>query len=166
MEDRNLKNGELLIVQGQPDENIYRLKKGVIILYFSSHDLKLLDFIREDEFFGFSYLNNHFAPYCAESYGDSSVEIFDKNDLDFWIKNSYNDFLQEGINKVKKRMYESGISSEFDIIPFFRKVDIIDESFFSRFFAYQLVRKAIEYLESQDTLKKIDKGKYVFKDTF
>ncbi len=166
MEDRRLKNGELLFIQGEPDENLYRLKDGSIILYFSFNELKLLDFIKENEFFGFSHFNNNISAYCAESYGESVVEVFSPADSEFWLKNSYELLFNTSLERLRKRIYDPGISSEFDIIPFFKNVKVIDEAFFSRFFAYQLVRKAINYLEDQEAVKKTDRGKYVFKEAF
>jgi hypothetical protein len=154
---------ELIFIQGEPDNYIYRLLEGRVAAYISLKSHILIDIFSPGNIFGMGPFKDGINIFTSEAVGDIKLEIIDfEKEKEYFFEKGYVVTVLQLVNRINDKLNEGGIKTEMDLIPFFRKAEFIDEAFFGRFFPFNLVRKAVEYLEANKEIERKEKGKYIF----
>jgi CRP-like cAMP-binding protein len=84
VESKNFKKGDLILIDGEIQEKLYLVRKGLLMTYFDNDEKrKVIDFAYKNRFAADidSFLNQSKAIYCIECIEESNVESINHDDL-------------------------------------------------------------------------------------
>ncbi|HOO31904.1 MAG TPA: cyclic nucleotide-binding domain-containing protein [Thermotogota bacterium] len=159
MENRRFSKGGLIFIQGEPDNKLYKLNKGKVVIYLAFQSMLMLDIVVEPQFIGFAPLTGNVHKFTAEVIEDAEIIVYDE----FSEKTLFNEhtlLMNQLIGKVDKRLNQEDIQGKTNLVSQIEKLESINEGFLARFFPYKLVRDVLRELTETGQIKRIERGKY------
>jgi CRP-like cAMP-binding protein len=159
MENKRFSKGGLIFIQGEPDNNLYKLNEGKVVIYLAFQSMLMLDIIVQPQFIGFAPLTGNIHKFTVEVIEDCEVTIYDEFSENS-IFQEHTLLMNQMISRVDRRLNQDDIQGKKNLLTQLEKLNVINEGFFARFFSYKLVRDVLRELRETGQIKRIERGKY------
>jgi len=159
---KRCEDGEILFFQGEPDNRLYRLEGGTILLYIMFQKPKIISVVKESRFFGFAPICTGYHLYNAEVVGAARVEIFEYDPQEHAFQDTYYAGIFHDLKQFcREKLWGKPETEETEMWRLVSDLKAFKESFLVRFFPFQTVISTLKTWVSEGKLQQDQsKGSY------
>lgn len=159
IKSKSFADGEILFYQGEPGQQLFRLKFGAVILFLAVQKVTLLDIVREGRFFGFAALGKGYHLFNAEAVGTCAVDIIDvERNKEPFLTSYYSAIVQDLVRFNKDTLSEKYLTEEETLLSVVQTLPEFKESLLARFFSFALVNSRMKAWKAEGKVIEAKKG--------